>query len=359
MHLAGLDAPCRDADRRRRPRDDRDRRVKRGGVAMDWKWIFFSFSGRLNRRPYWLTIPISMLALAAFVISLQSAGKAAGWGIQFQNPAFVVAVTTLVVLVALNLFGVFEVTLGGSAMGAASQLTAREGGLHHVARVDRALGAAGPHHLVQLVDEQDDLARGLLHLVHDRLQALLELPAELRAGKQAGEVKREDLLALQWLGDIPRGDALRKALDDGRLADARFPEQDRVVLGAPREDLHGAEDLVGAPDDRVELAGLREGGQVRGVLLEGAVGAFLVLVVDGTLPPKAAEGPLGILRVDAGAVEHVGTRPALGKGGQEEMLDADVLILGLVGGDDRGVEDPLAAAPEEELAGRPLARLAV
>jgi thiol:disulfide interchange protein len=46
---------------------------------------------------------------------------------QMQNPQFSVALTTLVLLVALNLFGLFEVTLSGSAMGAASGLAAKEG----------------------------------------------------------------------------------------------------------------------------------------------------------------------------------------------------------------------------------------
>ncbi|MBI5772203.1 MAG: thioredoxin family protein [Verrucomicrobia bacterium] len=76
---------------------------------------------------YGAGVLLSLLALAMFVIGLQQAGKSAGWGVQFQNPIFVVAVTTLVVLVALNLFGLFEVTLGGGAMGAASSLAAREG----------------------------------------------------------------------------------------------------------------------------------------------------------------------------------------------------------------------------------------
>jgi thiol:disulfide interchange protein DsbD len=46
---------------------------------------------------------------------------------QFQNVHFVIAMTILVLLVALNLFGVFEVTLGGGAMGAASELASKEG----------------------------------------------------------------------------------------------------------------------------------------------------------------------------------------------------------------------------------------
>jgi thiol:disulfide interchange protein DsbD len=46
---------------------------------------------------------------------------------QYQNPIFLVALITLVTLIALNLFGVFEITLGGKAMGSASELASREG----------------------------------------------------------------------------------------------------------------------------------------------------------------------------------------------------------------------------------------
>lgn len=69
----------------------------------------------------------SFLALALIVIGIKAAGHKAGWGIQFSNPFFVVGVTTLVTLVALNLFGVFEVTLSGKVMGAAGDLSSKEG----------------------------------------------------------------------------------------------------------------------------------------------------------------------------------------------------------------------------------------
>ena len=49
-------------------------------------------------------------------------------------------------------------------------------------------------------------------------------------------------------------DALRQPLDDGGLADPRLAEQDRVVLGAPGEDLDDALDLALAADQRVEAA---------------------------------------------------------------------------------------------------------
>src|SRR6185503_13277622 len=92
--------------------------------------------------------------------------------------------------------------------------------------------------------------------------------------------ERPDALALQALGDVARDDPLRKAFDDRGLADTRVADQDGVVLRAPREHLDHAPDLLVAPDDRVELAGLRELGQVAAELLERLVGALRVLARD-------------------------------------------------------------------------------
>lgn len=76
---------------------------------------------------YTLGVLVSFLVLAGAVIGVKSAGHKAGWGMQFGNPHFIVALTILVVLVALNLFGVFEVTLSGKAMGAAGDLASKHG----------------------------------------------------------------------------------------------------------------------------------------------------------------------------------------------------------------------------------------
>jgi thiol:disulfide interchange protein DsbD len=70
---------------------------------------------------------LSFLALAALVLSVKAAGHHAGWGMQFGSPIFLVCLTTLVTLVALNLFGVFEVTLTGGAMNKAGELASRSG----------------------------------------------------------------------------------------------------------------------------------------------------------------------------------------------------------------------------------------
>ena len=70
---------------------------------------------------------ISFLALAAIVIGVKAAGHQSGWGMQFGNPIFLVSLTVLVTLVALNLFGVFEVTISGRAMDAAGTLASKSG----------------------------------------------------------------------------------------------------------------------------------------------------------------------------------------------------------------------------------------
>ncbi len=76
---------------------------------------------------YGVGVLASFLAIAALFLGLKAAGHTAGWGIQFSNPQFLVVLTTVMTLVALNLFGVFEVTPGGKVMGAAGALAAKTG----------------------------------------------------------------------------------------------------------------------------------------------------------------------------------------------------------------------------------------
>jgi len=76
---------------------------------------------------YALGVLASFLVLAALVIGVKVAGHKAGWGMQFGNPQFLVLLTTLVTLVALNLFGVFEINPGAQVMDAAGNLASRHG----------------------------------------------------------------------------------------------------------------------------------------------------------------------------------------------------------------------------------------
>lgn len=56
-------------------------------------------------------IVTSFLVLAALAITLRQAGLAVGWGIQFQQPAFLAAMVLILLLFAANLWGGFEINL--------------------------------------------------------------------------------------------------------------------------------------------------------------------------------------------------------------------------------------------------------
>ena len=141
-----------------------------------------------------------------------------------------------------------------------------------------AFGGAGADDGVQLVDEQDDLALRVGDFLEHRLQPLLELAAVLRAGDERAHVERDDPLVAQAFGHVAADDPLRQAFDDRRLADARLADQHRVVLGAARQHLNHAPDLVVAADDRIELALARDVRQVAAVPLERLVFAFGILI---------------------------------------------------------------------------------
>jgi suppressor for copper-sensitivity B len=56
-------------------------------------------------------IVASFLALAAILILLKSGGAEIGWGIQFQQPAFLIAMAAILAAFAANLLGLFEIRL--------------------------------------------------------------------------------------------------------------------------------------------------------------------------------------------------------------------------------------------------------
>ncbi|WP_370868367.1 protein-disulfide reductase DsbD family protein [Phenylobacterium sp.] len=67
----------------------------------------------------------TFIALALVLIIAQAAGAAVGWGFQLQSPPVVAALCLLMLAVALNLSGVFEI--GTSLQGVGSGLAARGG----------------------------------------------------------------------------------------------------------------------------------------------------------------------------------------------------------------------------------------
>ena len=68
-------------------------------------------------------IIVSFLAIAGALIAVKSAGRTIGWGIQFQEPAFIAAMAVLVTIFACHLAGLFEVPLPRFVRDAASSRT--------------------------------------------------------------------------------------------------------------------------------------------------------------------------------------------------------------------------------------------
>ncbi|WP_293347850.1 protein-disulfide reductase DsbD domain-containing protein [Phenylobacterium sp.] len=68
---------------------------------------------------------VTFLALAGLLIALRAAGSAVGWGFQLQDPPVVAGLALLMLLVALNLSGVFE--MGTSLQGVGTGLATRGG----------------------------------------------------------------------------------------------------------------------------------------------------------------------------------------------------------------------------------------
>lgn len=133
-------------------------------------------------------------------------------------------------------------------------------------------------HGVQLVDEHDQFVRVGTDLAHDARQPLLEVAPETGARDHAREVEGDHPSPYQHVRHIAVRDALREALHDRGLADARVADQHRVVLAAPGQHLDGLLDLLVTADHRVDTAVAGQVGEIAAVLVEGggAGGAGLV-----------------------------------------------------------------------------------
>jgi thiol:disulfide interchange protein DsbD len=80
---------------------------------------------RAHAASYVAGVLVAFFALALVLLGLRSAGLAAGWGFQFQDPIFVAAMAWLLFGVGLNLSGVYQ--FGGQMTGAGQSLAGRAG----------------------------------------------------------------------------------------------------------------------------------------------------------------------------------------------------------------------------------------
>ena len=133
--------------------------------------------------------------------------------------------------------------------------------LQDVGGVQRALCRTGAHQGMQLIHEHDRIAI-LYKLLHDRLQPFLELAPVLGAGHDQRKVESQNSLVGQIAGHLVLDDSLRQTLDDSRLADSRLANQNRIVLGAPAENLDHPFDFIVSPHQGIQRAFNGQLGQI-------------------------------------------------------------------------------------------------
>jgi thiol:disulfide interchange protein DsbD len=75
--------------------------------------------GRMHAQAlaYTLGVLVAFGGLGGALLAARAAGAAAGWGFQFQSPAFVAAMAWLLFAVGLNLSGVFQIGMGFAGTG--------------------------------------------------------------------------------------------------------------------------------------------------------------------------------------------------------------------------------------------------
>ena len=212
------------------------------------------------------------------------------------------------------------------------QLAAGQHGLEQVAGIHRAVGLARTDNGVQLIDEEDDLALGLLDLVEDALQAFLELAAVFGTCDQRTHVQTEHGMILQVFGHISAFDPLRQPLGDGGLTDTGLTDQHGVVLAFAGQDTDDIANFRIASNHRVKFMRLCHFDKVLTVLFQGIVGVFRVITRDPLIATHRTQLLHKFLGCDAESLEDfVGSLAGPLQNTEEYMLYADVFILHLLG----------------------------
>ncbi len=209
----------------------------------------------------------------------------------------------------------------------AAQFAPRQGRLEHVRGVDGSLRRPGAHHRMDLINEEDDLPLGGGDLLQDSLQPLLELAAVLRPGDKGADIEADDPFVTEVLRHVPIHDPLCQSLDDCRLAHARFPDQDGVVLRPAGEDLHDPPDLFVPADHGVEGTAPGQLVKIACVTLERLVLLLRIGIGDALISADLHEYFEDRILRDVIRSEDLRERSCLFIGHRDkDMFRADILI---------------------------------
>ena len=210
----------------------------------------------------------------------------------------------------------------------AVQLASSQHGLQQVARIHAALGLSCAHNGVQFIDEQDDLALGLLHLVQHGFQPFLKFAPVLGTRDQRAHIQRENGLVLQLFGDVLLHDSLGKSLGNGGFAHAGFADENGVVLRLPGQNADNVPDFLIPADHRIHLLLSCPLDQVSAVLFQRVVGSLRVIGGDTLIAPDFLQGLQNTLLCNLVGLEQLlHAAPGSFQKSKEQMLHRHILVL--------------------------------
>ena len=194
-----------------------------------------------------------------------------------------------------------------------TQLTTRQSGFQNIGSIHCTITLARTHKRVNLVDKQQYLARGVNHLAHNALQTLLELTLVLCARNQRTHIQRVDKFTAQVFGHLAVDNSVGDTLGNGGLTHARLSHKNGVVLGAARQNLQHAANLVIATNHGVEFATASHIIKVDGVASQRIELMFGSLRVHSLTLAQLTDGGQQLLLNSATLTQHTARLATFGK----------------------------------------------
>ena len=213
----------------------------------------------------------------------------------------------------------------------ASEFASGQSGFQDVGCIHGTFAPSGSDKGVNLVYEEYYAALTLGYFVDDAFQTLFKLAFILGSGDQCAHVERVYLLVLEVLGNVAPDYSLGQALNDCRLSCARFAYQYRVVLGAARQYLQYAANLVVSSNHRVELALACLLYEVFGVFLKALVVFVGRLRLYALSLPQFVDGRPHLFFGAPGVFEYAACRGVYREQCQQQRLYAHELVAHLAG----------------------------
>ena len=141
---------------------------------------------------------------------------------------------------------------------------------------------------MQLVDKKNNIPFAFTDFLQHRFQSFFKFPAVFGARYQGAHIQRKNLFVFQSLRHIAPHDTLGQSLDHGRLTNAGFADQHRVVFRLPGQDPNHVANLGVSADHRIQLLISCLFHQILTVFLQCVIGGLRIIAGHPLISPHSA-----------------------------------------------------------------------